>query len=678
MQYEERFPYAVTEVEHSMLPTSDGVRLAARLWLPAGAENSPVPALLEFVPYGKRLGTLTRDEMNHGYFAGHGYACARVDLRGSGDSEGLLTDEYTERELDDAEDIIRWLRAQPWCNGRVGMLGISWGGFNALQVAARRPAGLGGVITVCSSDDRYADDVHYMGGCLLGDNLSWAATMLAHSTLPPDPDLTGDGWREQWRRRLEEGSDWLTQWLTHQRRDAYWRHGSVCESYGDVEVPVFAVSGWADGYSNAVFRLLENLSCPRLGLVGPWGHKYPHMGVPGPDIGFLQEALRFWDHCLKDRDNGILDEPRLRAWLQDSVEPATAYEVRPGRWVAEQHWPSPNCSTLRFETMPYALVSKSRQRSNASLVLRSPLTLGEFAGKWCSFSALPQLPPDQRHEDGGALVFDSEPLEATVDVLGAPEVVVEFSSDQPVALLAGRLSDVRLDRAVTRVTYGVLNLTHRDDHAEPTPLVPGTRYRVKLRMNDVAHRFPAGHRIRLALSTSYWPLIWAPPKMATLTIMCGATELSLPVRRSGVDEADVNFGPPRAARPSEVRQVVQADHAWRVIRDLVQDCSTHEVLRDGGTQLLMRSGTTVSRKVVERYSVSSERADSARGEAEWVCTVAKPHSEQAPNWTVEVRTRLVLTSDAENFYVDADVDAYEGSRRVFARSNHDSVRRDLL
>src|ERR1700682_4918728 len=185
------FPREVREIEHVLIPLRDGTRLAARIWLPEDAERDPVPAILEYLPYRKRDGTYDRDALTHPYFAGHGYAGVRVDIRGSGESDGLLSDEYSLREQDDALEVIEWLAAQPWCSGAVGMMGISWGGFNALQVAARRPPALKAIITVYSTDDRYADDIHYKGGCLLNDNLWWGSIMLAYQGRPPDPLLYG-------------------------------------------------------------------------------------------------------------------------------------------------------------------------------------------------------------------------------------------------------------------------------------------------------------------------------------------------------------------------------------------------------------------------------------------------------------------------------------------------------
>ena len=329
------FPRAVREIEHCWIPLRDGRRLAARLWLPADAMDAPVPAILEYIPYRKRDLTRTRDEPMHRYFAGHGYAAARVDVCGAGDSDGVLLDEYHEQELEEGVAVIEWLAAQPWCTGAVGMMGKSWGGFNALQIAARRPDALRAIITVCSSDDRYADDAHYMGGCLLNENLTWGSVLQTLSALPPDPAVVGDGWRETWLARLRSEVLFPEVWLRHQRRDAYWRRGSVCEDFARITCPVYAIGGWADAYTNAVPRLLAGLRSARKGLVGPWSHNYPHDGAPGPAIGFLQEARRWWDHWLKGIDTGIMDEPAYRVWMQESAPPASWYAERFGRWVAK-------------------------------------------------------------------------------------------------------------------------------------------------------------------------------------------------------------------------------------------------------------------------------------------------------------------------------------------------------
>ncbi|GBL37613.1 hypothetical protein EMGBD1_13000 [Anaerolineaceae bacterium] len=341
MQVRTEFPRAVREIESIFIALPDGTQLAARIWLPLDAESNPVPAILEYIPYRKNDGTAVRDALYQPYFAGHGYAAVRVDMRGSGDSDGIMLDEYLLQEQDDGLAVLAWLAAQPWCTGAVGIFGKSWGGFNGLQIAARRPPQLRAVISVASTDDRYADDVHYRGGCLMtADMPGWAATMLAYNARPPDPRLVGERWRSMWLDRLEHTPPYIEAWLTHQRRDAYWQHGSVCEDPAAIECPVYLVGGWADGYSNTVLRLLAALRAPSKALIGPWPHEYAMRAVPGPQIGFMQECLRWWDHWLKGKDTGIMAEPRVRVWMQESIEPCTHLENRLGRWVAEDEWPA--------------------------------------------------------------------------------------------------------------------------------------------------------------------------------------------------------------------------------------------------------------------------------------------------------------------------------------------------
>ena len=667
------FPHKVNTVEHVWIPMSDGVRLSARLWLPEDAEHNPVPAVLEYIPYRKRDATRARDARNHPYFAGHGYASVRVDLRGSGDSEGVLEDEYLQQELDDGVEVLRWIGEQPWCNGNVGMIGISWGGFNGLQIAALRPPELKAVITLCSTDDRYADDVHHMGGCLLGDNLSWASTMFAFNSCPPDPDIVGERWRDMWFQRLEGSGLWLEKWLRHQRRDDYWKHGSVCEDYSRITCPVFAVSGWADGYSNAVFRMLANLQVPRKGLIGPWSHKYPHMGVPGPAIGFLQECLRWWDQWLKDIETGVMDEPMLRVWMQDSVPPTARYHFRPGRWVAETTWPSPNIQPATHALAPARICSSNEQPQETPLTIQSPVGVGLFAGKWCSYSAAPDLPHDQRQEDGGALVFDSDPLDKTLEILGPPVVELELSSNKPVAIVAVRLSDIAPDDKTTRVTYGLLNLTHRSDSENPDYLEPGKRYRVRVQLNDIAQVFPKGHRLRIAVSTSYWPLAWPPPGSVRLTIYTGQSSVTLPSRpRRPEDNKLRPFAGPEAAPPLEIRHIEPEHNTWRVTRDLETDISTLEVVNDAGIYHIDETDTQIQRKAQEWYSYYDDDFNSVRGETLWTRSFSRG------DWSIHTITRTILTSDTTHFYLRAELDAYEGDKRVYSRNWDTRIPRDHI
>ncbi|WP_194814888.1 CocE/NonD family hydrolase [Nocardia sp. XZ_19_385] len=676
----ESFPYEVRVTENVFIPMRDGTRLAARLWRPVTDEA--LPAVFEYIPYRKRDITRARDSLNHAYLAGHGYVAVRVDLRGSGDSDGVLRDEYLEAEHDDACDVIEWLAAQPWCDGNVGMMGISWGGFNSLQVAARRPPALKAIVSASATEDLYVDNMHYMGGCLLSDNLSEATVMLAFNSLPPDPAIVGDRWREMWQERLAGSGLWIEQWLEHQHRDDYWKRASVNEDYSAVRCPVLAVGGWADGYTNAIFRLLEHLEVPRRGLIGPWGHKYPHLGVPGPAIGFLQELVRWWDHWLKGRDTGIMDEPMLRAWMQDSISPHPSYADRPGRWVGEPQWPAPNVEPRRFGLGRYSL-SEDPGPEERGLSVQSPLSVGMFAGKWASYAATPDLPSDQRDEDGGSLVFETDALEQTFEVLGLPALELEVAADRPNAMVAARLSDVAPNGEATRVTYGLLNLTHRDGSASPEPLEPGRAYRVRVPLNGLAHSFPAGHRIRLSVSSSYWPLAWPSPEPAMLTITTGRSALTLPHRPPREDDDRLRpFEPPEAAPEAPVTRVEPGKHHWKVERDLASGVSTLEIENDQGTLALDDVGTLVRGATTEWFSFRDNDVTSVRGETRTLRRFERD------DWRTEVVTNTVLRCTAADFVLDAQLDAFELEdapgdpravrKRVYSQNWQRRIPRDLV
>ena len=658
-------PHRVREIEHCWVPMSDGTRLAARLWIPAGAEHAPVPAILEYIPYGKREGTRERDEPMHRYFAGHGYAAVRVDLRGSGDSEGILRDEYLEQEEDDGLEVLAWIAAQPWCDGKVGMIGKSWGGFNALQIAMRRPPELRGVITVCSSDDRYADDAHYMGGCLLNENFRWGATLFHLVALPPDPELVGPRWRSIWGERLAAAEPFAVRWLRHPFRDDYWRRGSVCEDYGRVECPVYAVGGWADGYSNAVPRLLAALPGPRKGLVGPWAHVYPHEGVPGPAIGFLQEALRWWDACLRGRDDGIRGAPLFRAWMPESVAPRAFQPQRPGRWVAEESWPSKRIEPRRFVLGVDGL---GLGRGEAERSLRASPAVGLAGGAWCAFGAGDDLPTDQRDDDAASICFDSEPLPERLETLGAPRVELMLSVDRPVAFVAVRLVDVFPDGTAARVSYGLSNLTHAPDHTETVPVEPGARRQVHVQLNDVAHAFPAGHRIRVAISPAYWPLVWPSPEPVELTVLAGASALVLPVRPPRAEDAGLPAFPlPEAAPGPEVRDL----HPGGVTREIARDPETGVItithtsdLDDSGAPAL---SVVDPIRLVTGYGVRERMRLDPRDPLSAEVEIEHHSVARRGEWEVTVQSRSRVTATEGALRVEAEIRASEGTTEVFAK-----------
>lgn len=658
-------------IENVFIPLADGTRLAARIWLPDPPE--PVPAILEYIPYRKRDGTRARDEPMHGWFAANGYAALRVDMRGSGDSDGLMDDEYLPQEQADAVEVIAWIAAQPWCSGRVGMMGKSWGGFNCLQVAALRPPALAAVLSVCSTDDRYADDVHYMGGCLLNDNLWWGGIMLAYQARPPDPAIVGDRWREMWRERLEHLPFFAAIWASHPRRDAYWQQGSVCEDFSAIGCPVMAVGGWADAYSNAVPRLLAGLTVPRLGIIGPWAHLYAQDGAPGPAIGFLQEALRWWDHWLKDRDTGVMDEPMLRAWLQDGTPPSTTRSDMPGRWVGERSWPSPAIRPRRLHLGAGRLGDGPQDGGSRSV--RSPEYCGAAVGEWMGVAIPGEAPADQRIDDGFSLVYDSDPLGEPLEILGAPEAALMLACDRPDGQVCLRLCDVAPDGASTRVSYAVLNLSHRASHARPEPMPAGETVPVTVRLNDCAHRFAAGHRIRLAISTAYWPLIWPAAEAATVTVDAAGSRLDLPERPPRQGEPAVAFEPPVKGPPAPQTVIAPGRlERWHSL-DLLTGEARYVTVSDGvfgeGTSRYDEIGTEVRHAMARDLTIRGDDPGSARFAFDQTIEMGRD------GWRIGIRVHTEMTSTAGAFRLTATVETSENGEPFVARQFDESIPRDL-
>ena len=648
---------AIRVEETLWITLADGTRLAARLWLPAEGA-SPVPAILEYLPYRRRDRHRGDDAILHPALAAAGYAAIRVDMRGAGDSDGLMSDEYTPGEWADAVEVIAWIARQPWCSGAVGLIGLSWSGFNALQIAALRPPALKAIVTTCASDDRYADDMHYMGGCLLNDNLQYGSTLFTWIATPPDPAIVGERWREMWLQRLAVVEPPpAARWMQHSDRDEYWRSGSACEDYGAIEAAVLAVGGWADGYTNAVLRLLSGLQGPRKGLIGPWAHAYPHVATPGPGIDFIGTVVRWFDHWLKGRDSGIMDEPMLTVWMQESEPPRARYTERRGHWAAERSWPSSNVGVQSLQLAAAGLATKAEpfQRS-----LRSPATTGLASGEWCPYGWGPDMPLDQREDDAGSLCFDGAPLEQPLELLGGTRVTLELSSDKPEAMVAVRLNDVAPDGTVARITYGLLNLQHRDGHAQARALTPGQRYRVDVKLKDAAYALPAGHRLRVAVSTAYWPLSVAAPVGATVTLYGGT--LHLPVRGAAAAQPPA-LGRALSPPPLDAEVLVAPERGRiRIERHVESGRTTVEVVRNLGALHIKDVDITLQALGSERYSTLAQDPSRLRSEA-WRRAEFK-----RGRWQVSLATHSILTAEGSDWRFVATLDAYEGEARLFARS----------
>ncbi|MDP9810513.1 putative CocE/NonD family hydrolase [Rhizobium tibeticum] len=659
-------------IENQWITLKDGTRLAARIWMPDGAQSDPVPAVFEFLPYRKRDGTSLRDESTYPVFAAAGIAGVRVDIRGSGESDGVIDGEYTELELANACELIAWIAAQPWSNGSVGMMGISWGGFNSLQVAALRPPALKAVISIASTVDRYNDDIHYKNGCHLSAQLSWAATMLGYQSRSPDPALVGERWKEMWLERLEHEPFFMEEWLTHQRRDAFWRHGSISEDFSNVEIPALVIAGWADGYRNTPLMAVEGLGEKARALIGPWVHKYPHFAWPKPRTDFHDEAIAWWNKWLLGEDNGIENLPQVRAYILDAIHPAPRREFDPGFWIAKDGWKPPEMQCFYVEQFGKLTEGMPIPQAPEHIAyLRSPLDTGTASGEYFTLKPDAEMAIDQRSDDAGSLTFDTTPLAADHDYLGRPVLTVSLRSEALTGNLCARLVDIHPDGTATRVAFGVINLTHRHGNAEPAPLPPGEKISIRLVLDACGYRFRKGHRIRLSLSTAYWPMILPPPEDRGAEIDIASLGLALPMLGEH-QRIDI----PEPANPDPLPKYIEhapAATTRQVVRDLTANRTDYRIHEDTGLYEHPETRLSTRQLREEVWSISPSDPLSMTGISTWTCDMRRP------GWFVRTNATAKIACTKTDWVINALVTAYEDDVLIFEKAFVEKrIPRDLM
>jgi len=526
-------------LQEAWIPMPDGVRLAADLFVPEGGKDDErFPVLLEYLPY-RKTESRGRDHAMYSYFVRRGYIVARVDMRGTGNSEGrLIPYEYSDQENDDGEVVIDWLSEQPFSNGNVGMFGISWGGFNSIHLAMRNPPALKAIIAVCATDDLYQDDVHFMDGIIHVD--SWEMSQDLDNSRPGAPDYTID---EEYFENRFDTEPWMMTYKRMQRYGPFWERTTLKEDYGSIRVPTFVIGGWYDGYRDSVPRMLEHLEAPVKGLIGPWSHYFPHNASPKPQMEWRHEAVRWYDYWLKGRNTGILDEPKFAVFVRRWHPPGPILEEVEGDWRWEEGWP---IERIRERTLyPQANHDLANKASkNATHQLRYFASTGVEAGgpvMWWGDAA-----HDQRPTDAFSLVYDSEPLDAELEILGLPRAILQVSADAPHANWFVRLSDVAPDGTVTQVAGAGFNGTHRESAKDPKPLEPGEPFELEIEMHFTSWVFEKGHRMRFAVNNAQWPMLWPTPYPMTTALQLGgkgATRLIIPVVPPG-EWPKPNFLPP--------------------------------------------------------------------------------------------------------------------------------------
>ena len=663
--------HTVKHVKNVMIPMADGVRLAADLFLPEGP--GPFPAVFEFLPYRKDDRTAGRWNA-HRYFAERGFVGVRADIRGTGDSEGVAQDEYTPQEQRDACEIIAWAARQPWCNGSVGMFGTSYGGFNTIQTAMHAPPALKAIVPHAATDDRYNDDVHYYGGCLMGaDLIAYPGWMLPMNAMPPYPQYSGADWAAIWQEHLEGDPPWLLEWLRHQTEDDYWLQGSLKTDYGSIKCPVLHLGAWADGYTNPVYRMLEHLNVPNRAIVGPWQHSRPNDAYPGPRINHLHEMTRWWAHWLRGEPTGIMDEPQIALYVQHGAPPDPFPTHMPGGWRYEAKWPPDRQRDMplylggqgRLLDAPESGVEADRYRYQASV--------GLTAGWWCPLWPPFGLARDQAMDEARSLTYTAGPLEAPLEVLGVATAALHVASSAGVAFFSVKISDVAPDGRSTLVTRGILNATHRHSHREPEPLTPGEVYELEIPLKVASWVFQPGHRLRVSIACSDWPTIWPSPYPATNTVFRGGarpSRLVLPVMAPApLGAAEPHFLPAVSLPPTA--DTAREAPVWRYTHDVVNG-SAGLYFRDANRTQPQGEPFVVEEEQIGEGAVFDEHPERAHFKSTQRIKMIQPDGR------TDLTGRVAIRSTTTHLHADLELSVTTDGEPFFQRRWVESIPRKLL
>ena len=495
------------QIKEILIPMKDGIKLAADLYVPINLKNNErLPVILEYLPYRKDESRPSRLDTFH-YFVKRGYIVARVDIRGTGRSEGKLVDgEYSEREQLDGLQVIDWLSKQHFSNGNIAMLGISWGGFNGLHMAMLHPPALKTIISLMSTDDIYEDDVHFIDGMHHID--TYELMMDIDNIIPgsPDFDIGGSYFSDRF-----DTAPWLLKYKKQQVDGPFWNRASLNTDYSLIDIPVFVIGGYYDGYRDIVPRMAQNADVPYKALLGPWNHTFPHNAYPEPAIEWREMAVRWLDHWMKGKDTGILNEPSVYYYQRDWHEPGEDLTNIPGRWYTSAQWPETRNSVLYFNQNHHLVATPAQFEHSLTYYPTTPDATG--TAMWWG-----DLKPDQKIVDAHSLVYDSEPIIERLAIIGMPQVTLQTTADAAAANWFVRLSDVAPNGMVTFITGAGFNANHVESSEKPIRLTQDKIYTLNVELHTTSWTFEKGHKIRVSVNNAQWPMIWPSPYPMTTSI----------------------------------------------------------------------------------------------------------------------------------------------------------------
>lgn len=512
--------YDINHIGTSYIPMRDGVKLATEVWLPADlSEGSKIPAIFVRTPYGRFM--LCQHELR---FVQRGYALVVQDTRGREDSEGHWVPMVN--EINDGDDTLNWIAAQPWSDGRVGMIGGSYGGFVQWAAAASGNPHLKAIISLVTAGSPF-NDIPRKGGTVLSGTLGWSFMMAEKRT--NRNALVRDDWdkvldirpiKDIPQKVLGKDIYFWNQWMKHTDYDEFWRK-SDWSLYGDkIDVPALIISGWYDddgmGTTEA-WEMNEKYKRDNQRLIlGPWIHNANTTrdihNVPFGnnairyDIDLLY--LRWFDRFLKGIDNGVEKESRVEYYM-----------VGENQWKVSEKWPP---EEIKY-TSVYIYSQGNAKSSSGDGYIKSDITdeqstdtyifdpknpapyLIDLSENECS---VPENYKDvEKRQD--VLVYTSSPLKQDVAIAGDVYAVLYASSSARDTDWVVRLTDVDENGNSIRLSDGLVRARYRNSYEKPELLEPGKVEKYEIKMTKIANVFKKGHRIRVQITSGAKNLAFA-------------------------------------------------------------------------------------------------------------------------------------------------------------------------
>jgi uncharacterized protein len=611
--------HAVRLERNLLVPLDDGVTLAADLYLPEA--TGPFPTLISFYPYRKDdiIGSFSAFAQR--WFAERGYAHLLVDVRGSGGSAGRWVESmHPVPEGADGAQVVEWAAKQEWCDGSVGVWGISYGGLMAFAAAAERPPHLKAIAPVYGFWDIRQDFVA-PGGCpnMLG-LYQRECIMLAQELAPPTCRDSAGRWREVWRarlERLEHEGPYSFRWLEHTDYDDYWRERVI--ALEQVEVPAFLIAGWRDLFPEAMSEAYRRIRGPKQLLFGPWLHVQPDLAAREP-FDWLAELLCFWDRWLRDAEDGADEERPVWLFVQGD-----------GGWRREEEWPPARATMESMYPSPGGVLETHQQEGGGDVYRGTPLA-GVHGGQWDALATGMGYPLDQGPDDLLSLTYTSEPLEEGLELGGSPEAalhVERLDGGGPFTLVA-KLVDVDPGGRAELITSGWLRVRG-----------PGE---ARIRLWATSYALARGSRLRLSVSAADFPRAWPDPVSPEFELDLGASELRLPV--VPVDpgiEWEEPPRPPEVAPAERFPWTVSGGPEWRWERDEAGDAAS--VTLGGGESMRLPEGGTFSISQRATASVSAAHPEGAS-----VTAQSRVETTAADGELVEVEARSTVRRDRVVYY----------------------------